>query len=217
MSSSRRPVGRSLSVFLWTRRPSGSLPGTQDRASLEARSRAAATRSFEDVPPARSGIASGANSTLRQVGSALGIAILGTVLFTGLVGGTRTNLDVTLPELPAVCREAVVSLVDESAGQVLPAFRDPSGSTADRAAFAGSITPQQAACFANPSFLSAIPQAVPSVQSAFVDSARRTGLTAAGFVLLGLLFSLLLPSGAPEAATVPLRSAEPAAAPDAGA
>ena len=39
---------------------------------------------LSDIPAERSGLASGANSTMRQVGSALGIAILGTVLFTSL-------------------------------------------------------------------------------------------------------------------------------------
>ena len=43
---------------------------------------------LSDVPVESSGIASGANSTLRQVGSALGIAILGTVLFSTLVSGS---------------------------------------------------------------------------------------------------------------------------------
>ena len=42
---------------------------------------------LSDIPPHRSGLASGANSTMRQVGSALGIAILGTVLFSSLIAG----------------------------------------------------------------------------------------------------------------------------------
>ena len=47
---------------------------------------------LSDIPVSLSGIASGANSTLRQVGSALGIAILGTVLFTTLVNDSEANL-----------------------------------------------------------------------------------------------------------------------------
>ena len=150
---------------------------------------------LSDVPPERSGIASGANSTLRQVGSALGIAILGTVLFSTLVGGTRTNLDRALPAVPAVCRETVASLVDASAGQILPALRNPAQSSADQAAFAGSLTPAEAACFRDPAFLSSIPRLAGPIQSAFVDAVRLTGFFAAGFVLLGVVFSLLLPSG----------------------
>jgi EmrB/QacA subfamily drug resistance transporter len=150
---------------------------------------------LSDVPPERSGIASGANSTLRQVGSALGIAILGTVLFSGLVGGTRTNLDAALPGVSAICRETVASLVDESAGQILPAIRNPARSGADRAAFAGSLEAGQAACFRDPAFLAALPATVAPIESAFVDAARLTGFVATAFVLLGVLFSLLLPSG----------------------
>jgi EmrB/QacA subfamily drug resistance transporter len=150
---------------------------------------------LSDVPPERSGIASGANSTLRQVGSALGIAILGTVLFSSLVGGTRANLDAALPAVPAVCRETIASIVDASAGQVLPALRDPSQSGADQSAFAGSLGTQEVACFRDPAFLSALPQTVVPIESAFVDAARLTGFVAAGFVLLGVVFSLLLPSG----------------------
>lgn len=150
---------------------------------------------LSDVPPERSGIASGANSTLRQVGSALGIAILGTVLFATLVGNTRTNLDAALPGVPAVCRETVVSLVDASAGQILPALRESSQSAGDQAAFAGSLSPTQAACFRDPAFLAAIPRTVTPIEDAFVDAARLTGFVAAAFVLLGVVFSLLLPSG----------------------
>ena len=52
-----------------------------------------------DVPVEQSGQGSGTQSTSRQIGSALGIAILGTVLFAGL-GALLTSLD-ALPPLPA--------------------------------------------------------------------------------------------------------------------
>ena len=148
---------------------------------------------LSDVPPERSGIASGANSTLRQVGSALGIAILGTVLFSSLLSGTRTNLDRALPNLSPACRETVASLVDASGGQILTAIKNPSQSGADQAAFAGSLSPAQAACFRDPAFLAALPKTAAPIEAAFVDAARLTGFVAAGFVMLGVLFSLLLP------------------------
>ena len=47
---------------------------------------------LSDIPVERSGLASGANSTMRQVGSALGIAILGTILFVSLGDSVRSNL-----------------------------------------------------------------------------------------------------------------------------
>ncbi len=150
---------------------------------------------LSDVPPEQSGLASGANSTLRQVGSALGIAILGTILFSTLVGGTRTNLGAALPDVSATCRETVTTLVDESAGQILPAIRHPAQSAADQAAYAGSLLPADVACFRDPSFLAALPQTVQPIEHAFVDATRLTGFSATGFVLIGVLFSLLLPSG----------------------
>ena len=148
---------------------------------------------LSDVPPERSGIASGANSTLRQVGSALGIAILGTVLFSSLLSGTRANLDRALPNLSPACRETVASLVDASGGQILTAIKNPALSSADQAAFAGSLTPTESACFRDPAFLAALPKTAAPIEAAFVDAARLTGFVATGFVLLGVLFSLLLP------------------------
>ena len=47
---------------------------------------------LSDIPMQKSGLASGANSTMRQVGSALGIAILGTILIVSLGNGVRTKL-----------------------------------------------------------------------------------------------------------------------------
>ena len=178
---------------------------------------------LSDVPPERSGIASGANSTLRQVGSALGIAILGTILFSTLVGGTRTNLDTAIPAVPAACRETVTSLVDASAGQILPALRNPAQSSGDQAAFAGSLTPAEVSCFRNPVFLASIPDLAKPIETAFVDAARLTGFSAAAFVLLGVLFSLLLPSGrvrpadVTEAGAGATTEAEPGATTEAGA
>ena len=150
---------------------------------------------LSDVPPERGGLASGANSTLRQVGSALGIAILGTVLFSSLVAGTRSNLDRALSDVSPTCRETIASLVDESAGQILPALRNPSASAGQESGFAGSISPQEVACFRDPAFIAALPRAAVPIETAFVDAARLTGLVAAAFVLLGVVFSLLLPGG----------------------
>jgi predicted MFS family arabinose efflux permease len=116
-----------------------------------------------DVPPAQSGEGSGIQSTSRQVGSALGIAILGTALTTGLANGTADRLATS--SIPAPQQAAIVTAVERSGGAVLPAFRK---------------TP-------------ALQPAVAPVEDAFVASARRAALIAAAFVLLGLLASLRLP------------------------
>jgi EmrB/QacA subfamily drug resistance transporter len=153
---------------------------------------------LSDVPIARSGLASGANSTLRQVGSALGIAVLGTVLFTSLVNLSGTNIETALPGLPPACVDLVTTLVNDSAGQILPALENPSGAAAggEFASYVAALPPDQQACFSDPAFLAALPQLAAPVEDAFVTATKLTGLVAAGFVTLGVIFSLLLPRNA---------------------
>ena len=78
-----------------------------------------------DVPVAASGQGSGIQSTSRQVGSALGIAILGTVLFAGLGANLNSRL-ADNPAIPPEARDQAVSTVVASAGSVIPAWeKDP--------------------------------------------------------------------------------------------
>jgi EmrB/QacA subfamily drug resistance transporter len=72
-----------------------------------------------DVPIEQSGAASGTQSTARQVGSALGIAILGTILFSTL----GTQFADRLPSsLPSAARTQLVNTVVDSAGSAIPAL-----------------------------------------------------------------------------------------------
>jgi hypothetical protein len=73
---------------------------------------------LKDVPVEKSGQGSGTQSTSRQVGSALGIAVLGTILFTSL----GSNLDARLAErgLPEAARTQIVDVVVKSAGTAIP-------------------------------------------------------------------------------------------------
>ncbi len=117
-----------------------------------------------DIPPRESGLASGTNSTMRQVGSALGIAILGTILFSSLLSETKANL-AEVPGLPPVAQGAIATAIDESAGQALVGFRaDPSAAAVVR-----------------------------PIEDAFVSAARSAGFGAFAFVIVGLVLSLLLP------------------------
>jgi EmrB/QacA subfamily drug resistance transporter len=75
-----------------------------------------------EAPVARSGQASGMQSTFRQVGSALGIAVLGTMLAIGLGSETRDQL-ARVPNLPPQQQEQIVTVVKATAGQVLAQFR----------------------------------------------------------------------------------------------
>jgi hypothetical protein len=73
-----------------------------------------------DVPVDQSGQGSGTSSTSRQIGSALGIAVLGTVLFTSV----GLSLENKLADLgvPAAESSQIVDAVVDSAGAAIPAL-----------------------------------------------------------------------------------------------
>lgn len=73
-----------------------------------------------DVPVEQSGRASGTQSTSRQIGSALGVATLGTLLFSSI----STHLADALADLPAQARDGIVDAVTDSAGAVIPSLLD---------------------------------------------------------------------------------------------
>lgn len=75
-----------------------------------------------DVPQELSGQGSGTQSTARQVGSALGIAILGTVLFTTSVTHYERTLEQGFPMLPGDVRSELVTTLDRTAGAAIPAI-----------------------------------------------------------------------------------------------
>ncbi len=116
-----------------------------------------------DVPAAQSGEGSAIQSTSRQVGSALGIAILGTVLTAGLASGTKERL-AAVPAFGPERAAAVAQAVKESGGAVLPAFRRSP----------------------------VMRPAVVPIEEAFVESARRSAFIAAGFLVVGLVASFRL-------------------------
>ena len=76
-----------------------------------------------DVPVQNSGQGSGIQSTTRQLGSALGIAILGTVLFSSLGSDLDRRLE-SFPQLPAAVKTQVSESVVKSAGAVIQGFRE---------------------------------------------------------------------------------------------
>ncbi|MCD0480849.1 MFS transporter [Streptacidiphilus sp. ASG 303] len=88
---------------------------------------------LSDVPVEQSGQGSGIQSTARQIGSALGIAVLGTVLFTSLESGLSDSL--TSSGTPAPQAHATARLVRDTAGSAIPALERSPGTrpAADRA------------------------------------------------------------------------------------
>ena len=117
---------------------------------------------LQDVPVQLSGQGSGTQSTARQVGSALGIAILGTVLFSGTAGLVSTSLDDQ--GMPAAQRDQVVSAVVDSSGSAIAGLAaDPSTAAVADAA-----------------------------KQAFSDATRLAAFTAAGFLVVGLAATIPL-------------------------
>ena len=74
-----------------------------------------------DVPFEKAGQGSGTQSTARQVGSALGIAVLGTMLFTG----TQNSIDTRLADLNVPSKQAtqISQIVVDSAGSAIPELK----------------------------------------------------------------------------------------------
>ncbi|MGK9148389.1 DHA2 family efflux MFS transporter permease subunit [Plantibacter flavus] len=120
---------------------------------------------LKDVPVEQSGQGSGTQSTARQIGSALGIAVLGTILFVS----TASVLDARLDDsgLPAEQRDALVSSVVDSSG----------------AAIAGLAADPSTAAVADDAKL------------ALSDGTRYAAFAAAGFLAVGFLATLSLGSG----------------------
>lgn len=123
-----------------------------------------------DVPVERSGQASSTQSTARQVGSALGIAILGTALFTTLTNSTHDRVASLVAGDPRL--QGLVDSVTSSSGGTISAL---------------AANPQTAAI-------------AEAARSALTSGVSLAAWIAAGVLLLGLLTSLRLHPTAPDAA-----------------
>jgi hypothetical protein len=124
-----------------------------------------------DVPNEQAGQASGSQSTVRQVGSALGIAVLGTMLFSGTQASLETRLDeLSVPETGQVM---IVDAVVDSAGGAIPALEQ-------------ALTPQVGQEQAQ--------QIVVASEEAFTDGAKLAAWAAAAFLLLGFFSTFRLGS-----------------------
>ena len=139
-----------------------------------------------DVPPVKIGQASGSQSTVRQIGSALGIAVLGTALFTSVQSIGETKLEQTsyVQSLPAEQRAGLVQevsdIVVESAGGALPKLGEATGGIGFKFGATAPITEAQSA------------EVVTAGNEAFTQGVHITGYFAAGFLLLGLLSTFSL-------------------------
>ncbi len=80
---------------------------------------------LSDIPVDESGQASGLQSTVRQLGSALGVALLGGLLVSTLASATRTNL--LAAGLPAATVGTVTAAVKNSAGTAISGLQAAPG------------------------------------------------------------------------------------------
>jgi len=118
---------------------------------------------LEDVPVAQSGEASGMTTTVRQIGTSLGIALLGGLLISGLTSGTRDGLEAA--GAPPAVVDSLVEVVRESVGAAIP------GLAADPATA----------------------QAADIAADALIDAAKLTTGIAAGVLGIGVLATIALP------------------------
>jgi EmrB/QacA subfamily drug resistance transporter len=116
-----------------------------------------------DVPVAESGQGSAVQSTSRQIGAALGTAVLGAVLVTSL------------------------------ANQAAKRFITLGLSSADADKLAHEITRAPSEVFPQLAAMPNGPQLLTAAGDAFATATKYVGIVAAGFVFLGLVATLLLP------------------------
>jgi len=134
-----------------------------------------------DIPMNKIGQASGSQSTVRQIGSALGIAVLGTVLFAA----TQSSLDAKLTDLgvTGTTQSEISNLVVDTAGGIIPGLE----------AYSTQKLQQ------SPETAKAI---VTAAGEAFTDGAKWSAGAAAIFLLLGFGATFRLGARKPEEAEV---------------
>ena len=121
---------------------------------------------LSEVPVAESGQASAVQSTARQVGAAIGTAILGTVLIVSL--GTTVQSELEARGLPTAQAEEVANVVANSGGTAILGFSAQPGNEI----------------------------VVEGASAGFATATKTVAAVAALFIALGLLNSLQLPRNA---------------------
>jgi EmrB/QacA subfamily drug resistance transporter len=130
------------------------------------------------VPLEKIGQASGSQSTVRQIGSALGIAVLGTILFTSTQASAEERIRGTefAQTLTAAQQDEFVTAIStpvvDSAGAALPGITE---------FLVSQGAPQQVA-----------DEVQLAANNGFTDGVKATGYAAAGFLFLGLLTTINL-------------------------
>lgn len=169
------------------------------------------------IPPQFSGAGSGANNTLRQVGAAIGVAILGAILTSQVASVSSAQL-ARNTVIPTALKPTIQQLVNQGQPKevILPAVRHivvGINSQMSQGSVAGG--PPPGVVVGPPAGSGGAPTGTPAgapprldegaivhATSVILDSAQTQGTRAAGvfaavFVLLGALCSLLIPNSEP--------------------
>ena len=144
------------------------------------------------VPLEKIGQASGSQSTVRQIGSALGIAVLGTILFTSTQASAEERIRGTefVQTLTAAQQDEFVTAIStpvvDSAGAALPGITE---------FLVSQGAPQQVA-----------DEVQLAANNGFTDGVKATGYAAAGFLFLGLLTTFNLGARKPKKTAAPVEA-----------
>ncbi|MEO8287895.1 MAG: MFS transporter [Chloroflexota bacterium] len=124
---------------------------------------------LSDIPMQYAGVASGANNTVRQVGAAIGVAVLGAI-FSAQIASTGKSELAASNAIPAPIKSAIETALDN-------------GSATDTSQYSGDA--------AN----SPLGTAISGIVNDAITAGTRDAAFAAGFfVLMGALSSLLIPN-----------------------
>jgi predicted MFS family arabinose efflux permease len=123
-----------------------------------------------DIPTEQSGQGSATQSTVRQLGAALGTAVIGAILAVGLSVSVPAQLD-AVQGLPAAQSQQLAQSTTDSAGGTIAPLR--AQGTTGRLGTAG-------------------PAVADALASGVADATRVSLFSAAGFLVFGLLFAFKL-------------------------
>ncbi len=150
---------------------------------------------LSNIPPQFAGTGSGANNTLRQVGAAIGVAILGAVLSSQVASVSTSRLSQSA-NIPTVLKPTIQQLVDQGQPKqvIIAVVRDVvKGINAGQQHGGPGGAPSGAPMLDE----AAITHATGAIlDDAETQGTRDAGMFAALFVLLGAVSSLLIPNPA---------------------
>ena len=136
---------------------------------------------LSEVEPDKAGVASGTNTTVRQVGAALGIAVIGSLLNAQAIRHALSAVH-ELAHVPPTLRDSTIAGIRAKGVNFAPA---------------GGATHEQVAALGH------------ALRASVVDGARPALLFAAAVVGIGALLSLLIPAHGPVTAEEPPPGVEP--------